>query len=76
MWYAADMIFFLNLLANKKILDLSELTAFADNEINVNQKLKLVSERVGNIMGKEENASYLHFFFSHNVLKRLFPQGH
>ena len=53
-------------LPNDKILDLSKLKAFADNNLNVNQKLKVASEKVENIVGKGENAGYQHFL--------LFPQ--
>ena len=43
------------------ILDWSKLKALADDKINVTKKLKCVLESVENIMGKEENADYLHF---------------
>ena len=39
-----------------KILDLSKLEAFADNNLNVYQKLKFALGRVENIVGKGENA--------------------
>ena len=55
-----------NSLPNNKILDLSKLKAFADNNLNVYQKLKFAFERVENIVGKGENAGYQHFL--------LFPQ--
>ena len=45
-------------LPNDKILDQSKLKAFADNKINVTEKLKFVLGRVENIVGKEENAGY------------------
>ena len=44
----------------------SKLKAFAGDKINVNAILKLGLERVENIVGKRENAGYLHFL--------LFPQ--
>ena len=44
-----------NSLPDDKILDLSELRAFADDKINVLQKLKFVLVRDENIMGKGEN---------------------
>ena len=50
-----------NLLSNNKILDWSKLEAFAENKINVTQKLEFVSERVENIVRKGENAGYQHF---------------
>ena len=46
----------INSVSNDKILDLSKLKAFADNNLNVNQKLKFALGRVENIMGKGENA--------------------
>ena len=39
-----------------KISDSSKLKQFADDKINVNEKLKLLLGRVGNFVGKEENA--------------------
>ena len=45
---------------NDKILDWSKLKAFAEDKIK-NEILKLVSERVENIVGKGENAGYQHF---------------
>ena len=58
------MIF--NPFPNSKFLDLSKLKAFADDKINVTEKLKLVLGTGGNIVGKGENAGYQHFL--------LFPQ--
>ena len=55
-----------NPLPNDKILDLSKLKAFADNSLNVNQKLKFALGRAEKIVGKGENAGYQHFL--------LFPQ--
>ena len=51
----------LNSLSNKKILDRSKKTAFADDKINVTEQLKLVLGRVENIVEKGENAGYQHF---------------
>ena len=45
---------------------LTKLKAFADNKINVTEKLKFVLDVVENIMGKGENAGYQQFL--------LFPQ--
>ena len=55
-----------NTLPHDKILDLSKLKAFADDNSNVNSKLKFALGRVENIAGKGENAGYQHFL--------LFPQ--
>ena len=51
----------MNSLPNNKILDQSKLKGFADNKINMAQKLKFVFGRVENIVGKGENAGYQHF---------------
>ena len=56
----------INPLPNGKILDQSKLKAFADDNLNVYQKLKFALGRVENIVGKRENAGYQHFL--------LFPQ--
>ena len=56
----------LNPLPDNKILDPTKLKAFADNKINVTQKLNFYLGRVENIAGKGENAGYQHFL--------LFPQ--
>ena len=45
-------------LPNNKILDWSKLKAFADQKINKTEKLKYVSAKVENIVGKEEKAPY------------------
>ena len=62
----------MNTLPNDKILELSKLKAFADDEINANQKLKFDLERIENIVGKGENAGYQHFLLFprcfHNLL--------
>ena len=42
------------------------MKAFADDKINVTEKLKFLLERVENIVGKGENAGYQYFL--------LFPQ--
>ena len=53
-----------NSLPTDKMLDQSELKAFADDKINVTYKLKFLRGR--NIFGKGENAGYQHFL--------LFPE--
>ena len=55
-------------LPNYKILDFSNLKAFADDNLYVALNLMMiyVLDRVENIAGKGENASYQHFL--------LFPQ--
>ena len=43
---------------NNKFLDCSKLKAFADQKLNLANKIKLVLGRVENIVGKGENAGY------------------
>ena len=43
-------------LSNNRKWDLSQLKGFADEEINVNEELKLALGWVENIVGKGENA--------------------
>ena len=38
-----------------------KLKAFADDNVNMTQKLKFVFERIENIVGKGENAGFQHF---------------
>ena len=49
------------LLPKDKILDWSKFKAFAEDKINVTEKLKFALGRVENIVGKGENAGYQHF---------------
>ena len=65
----------LNSLPNDKILDRFKLNAYADDEINVAEKLEFVFGRVEKIVGKGENAGISIFSFSHNVFKRLLLRG-
>ena len=51
---------------NDKILDVTKLKAFADDNINVAQMMIFVFDRVENIVGKGEDAGCKHFL--------LFPQ--
>ena len=60
------MIHLFNSLPYNKFLDWSKLKAFADNKINVIEKLKFVLQRIGNIVRKGENAENQHFL--------LYPQ--
>ena len=58
-------------LQNDKSFNWSKLKAFADDKINVTEKLRFVLGKVVNIVGKGENACHS---FSHNVFKRLLIQ--
>ena len=44
-----------------QILDLSKSKAFAEDQMNMTEKLKFVFGRVENIAGKVENAGHQHF---------------
>ena len=68
----------INSLPNNKILDWSKLKAlnFADNKLNVAEKLKLTLGRVENIVGKGENAADQHFLLFPQCFKRLLVHGH
>ena len=46
---------------HNKIFDWSILKAFADDNLNVNQKFRFALGRVENIVGKGKNAGYQHF---------------
>ena len=48
----------LNPFPNGKFLDWSKLKAFADDQINVTEKLKFVLGTGENVVGKGENAGY------------------
>ena len=66
-WYISIRISgLLNLFPDNKSLDWSRLKAFADNKLTVTQDIKVISHKIENIVGKEENAGYQHFL--------LFPQ--
>ena len=51
----------INSLPNTNFLDWSKLKLFADDKLNVAEKLKFVLGRVENIVGKGENADYQQF---------------
>ena len=48
-------------LPNDKLLDWSKFKAHENNKINVTQNMNFVLARVGNMIGKGENAGYQHF---------------
>ena len=63
-------------LQNNKILDVTEFKALADDRINVAQMMISVSDRVENILGKEENAGYQHFLLFLTMFSTgFFPWG-
>ena len=51
----------LNPLPNNKILDMTKLTAFADDKLNVAKLMISILNRVENTVGKGKNAVYQHF---------------
>ena len=61
----------LNPFPNSKIYDWSKLKAFADDRINVTEKLKFVLGKVKNNEGKGKNAGYQHFL----PLSTMFSKG-
>ena len=65
----------INSLSSDKYLNLSELEAFGDDKINVTEKLKFVSVRVKNIVGKGEKAGNQHFLVFPLCFLSLLFQG-
>ena len=49
---------------------------FADDQMNVTQKLKFALGRVENNEGKGENAGYQHFLLFPECFQTLLCQGH
>ena len=62
-------------LPNDKILDRSKLKAFADDKLNVNEKLNFGLGKVENIVGKGENAGYQHFLLFPQCFPKTFTSG-
>ena len=56
-----------NPLPNNNILDMNKLKAYADKKLKIAKITISLFDRVGNTVGKRENAGYQHFL--------LFPQG-
>ena len=61
-----------NFLPNDKILALSKLKVFADNKINVNQKLRFNLGQAENMLEKGENSGQQHFLLLPQCFQRLF----
>ena len=69
-----DCIVF-NSLPDDKFSDWSKLKAFADDKINVTEKLKFVLGQIENIVGKGENAGYEQISpFPQGFQKSSFPR--
>ena len=74
-----DPILLHNSLQNYKMLHSSKLNAFADNSLNVVQRMDIVLDMVGNIVGeKGENAGYheVHFSIHKFANNELFSTYH
>ena len=65
----------INFLPNQIFLDWSKMKAFADNKVNVAEKLRFILERRENIKGKGENAGYQHFLLFPHCFQMAFFQG-
>ena len=65
--------FYFIFLPNDKILDRSNLKAFAEDEINVTEKLKLFWEGQKTLWKKEKMLVTSIFSFPHSVFKKLLP---
>ena len=65
---------FINSFPHDKILDQTNLKAFADDKLNVTKLIISVFDKVENIVEKGEIACTSNFSFSHNVFKRLLSQ--
>ena len=65
----------LNSLPINKFSDLFTLKAFANDKINMGEKLKFVLGRVENIVGKGKNAGYQHFLLFPQCLQKLSFSG-
>ena len=64
-----------NCLPNDKILERLKFKAFADDKINVTDKLNFILGRVENIVGKGENADYQHFLLFPQCFQKLSLSG-
>ena len=64
-----------NSLPNSKILDLSKLKEFADNNFRVAQMMLFSSDRVENTVGKGENAGHQHFLLFLQCFQKAFFLG-
>ena len=64
-----------NSLLNNTFLHLSKMKAFAEDKINMTQKLKFFLGKIENIVGNGENAGYQHFLLFPQCFQRLLFQG-
>ena len=68
-------MWFLNPLADDRILGLPKLKAFADDKLNITRNLKVVFHRIENIVGKEENAGCQHFLLFSQCFQKAFSSN-
>ena len=71
--YHSPMI--LNSLPNDKFLGLPKLKAFADDNLDVTQDIKVVFHRIENIVEKEENAGHQHFLLFPQCFRKAFSSS-
>ena len=64
-----------NPLPDDKILGLPKFKAFADDILNVIHNIKIVFQRIENIVGIEENAGYQHFLLFPQCVQKAFPSS-
>ena len=61
-------------LPSDKILDWSNLKAFADDIIKILEMMIFVFDRVENIVGRGEKAGYQHFLLFPQCFQKFFPR--
>ena len=64
-----------NSLPNDTFINWSKLKAFADDKLNLAEKLKFVLKGIENIEGKGENAGYQHFLVFPQCFQMVFFSG-
>ena len=64
-----------NSLPNNKLVDWSNLKAFAEDKVCVTKTLKFVLGRVENILGNEENAGFQHFLLFPECFQKSLSSG-
>ena len=70
-----EQIISFNPFANNKLLEWFKLKAFADDKLNMAQKLKFVLGRIENIEGKGENDGYQHFLLLPQCFQKASSTG-
>ena len=64
-------LYIINPLPDDKVLEGTNLRAFAEDKLNVTKIMISLYDRVENTVGKGENAGYQHFSISHSVFQSL-----